>query len=208
MALAGYFSRMKMWWGRPETSGAPWCCEPGFSRTQGPRAPPTVAAGTIPRLFMKRPPGWRPDRSRTEGGKRGDQEAHRTMRRAGRAQEVGHGLCAGAGAGRGGAYERDPDVLDDHGWAVGVAGLADQLRRDRGRYGEHGGAVEAGVLPARGRLRRLAAQCAAPAERPWPQDRCQRRRVDRGAGRVRPGPALVRAAQADPPAAGSDPLPQ
>src|SRR5215211_1915663 len=57
MALAGHFSRMKMWRGRPETSGAPWCCEPGFSRTQGPRAPPTVAASTIPRLFMKRPPG-------------------------------------------------------------------------------------------------------------------------------------------------------
>ena len=92
--------------------------------------------------------------------------------------------------------------------AVGAAGLAVRPPGARGRHGVHRHLLEAGVLPAGGRGRMLAAQRPPPAQRPRPQDRRQGRRVDLPAGRARPGPPQLRATTTDPPAARPDSLPQ
>src|SRR5712691_9735302 len=64
------------------------------------------------------------------------------------------------------------------------------------------------VAPAGGALRVLALERAAPAQRAGAQDRRARLGLDLSAARARAGAGELRAAETDPGAARSDPLPQ
>ena len=142
-----------------------------------------------------------------EGGGRGGQ-AHRAGRWAGGAQGLGQGVRASARAATWRAPQPDPHLSDHDRGAGAAAGLAGQPRGHGGGDGVDRGVLEAGLLPAGRRVPVLAAECPASTQRARTQDRRGRCGLDLPAGRAWPGPPELRAAQADPPAARPDPLPQ
>lgn len=104
------------------------------------------------------------------------------------------------------ASRRGPYVLCLDLRVTGDAGLVAGPAHHGGGNGGDRVVLEARVLPAGTRHGVLAAQRPPHQGGPRPQDGCEGRRVDRQAGRTRPGAALVRAAGADPAAAGPDPV--
>ena len=170
-------------------------------------APWTVAFEHVEQIRLTSASPLRAHACAVADGEVRDAQVDRSVRRDRRGSGAAGGVRAG-GQREGRARPGDPLVRGDHPGPAGVAGLACRVRGDACGDGVHRRLLEGALLHAGGRVRGAAGQRHASQACPGPQDRCDRRPVDRRGAVLRAVAAQLRATAAVSGAAGPDPLPQ